>query len=176
MAWKFSAKFSLSSLTAILSAHNILIVTNSEIKICQNYWEDNFEQELQCLNGGFTLCSANTVCPVLFFFSQISDKPQTEYKSLSYIIIKDSWLLFPLTLFSTAEVTGQIHSLWHSNQFSSVFLRGFSNIHCARTSFLDHHCVNLNLFWPATASLPCFISSLLSFQSQNWNVPRLKII
>lgn len=122
------------------------------------------------------MCSATTVCPFLFFFSQISDKTKTEYKSLPYIIIKDSWLLFLLTLFLTAEGTGQIYSLWHSNQFPSIFLRGFNNIHCPRTSFLDHHCVNLDSFWPAAVSLPFFISSLFFLHSQNWNVPQLKII
>lgn len=115
---------------------------------------------------------------VLFYsFSPKSlTKTKTEHKSLPYIIIKDSRLLFLLTLFLTAEGTGQIYSLWHSNQFSSIFLRGFSSIHCPRISFLGHQCENPDLFWPAKESLPRFISSLLSLQSQNWNVPQLKII
>lgn len=85
-------------------------------------------------------------------------------------------MLFLLTLFLNAEGTGKIYSLWHSNQFPSIFLRGFNNTRCPRTSFMYHQSVNVDSFWPTTVSLPSFISSLLSFQSQNWNFPQLTII
>ena len=113
---------------------------------------------------------------ILFFSNSVTDKTKTEHKALSYIIFKVSWLLFLLTLFLTAEGTGQIYSLWHSNQFPSIFLRGFNSVCCPRAAFMDHQCVNIDLFGPATVSLPSFISSLLSLQSQNWNFPQQTII
>lgn len=165
----------------LFCVHNVLIVINVEIKICQNYWENGFELQIyprrreMMFKWRIHLCSNTMVCPILFLFSNSStDENKTEHKPLSYIIIKVSWLLFLLTLFLAAEGTGQIYSLWHSNQFPSIFFREFNYIGCPRTMFKDSQCVNMDLFWPATVSLPSFISS--SIQRQSWNFPQLKII
>lgn len=175
MSWKFPAKISLCVFQfIILSVHNILILTNLEIKICQNYWENHFKQEIHLRKREImfkwkiplTFSYHSLSYFILFFSNSLTDKTKTECKPLSYSIIKVSWLLI-LTLFLTAEGTRQIYSLWRSNQFPGIFLRGFNNFCCPRTTFMDRQCVNVDSFWPATVSLPSFISSLLSLQSQN---------
>lgn len=139
------------------------------------FWERNISEEKR--NDVYMEDSSTLACPLLCFFSNfLTDVNKTEHKPLPYIIIKVSWLLFLLTLFLTAEGTEQIHSLWHSNQFPSIFLSKFSSTSCPRTTFKDHQCVNRDLFWPTTVSLPTIIFPLLSIQSQSWNFLQLKII